>query len=285
MKTNQMMEVKIHEDCIIRISHKTKLGKVDEILTYGNWKREQRGLRPIELNEILRKSEFWEFVIARNTQNYIDELESQSGEFPLRENREECQIGNLPIRDKGTYIESDYSILDEYKDSFGRINYSKLSKQFPKLVKIQRGGKVENRGYWFDLYILLKIASMLDKDLEVAIYDVFIKGKILTNRNDGGIAFKKLNTLIDTLPDRIKKANEKGKPVSKSNKSAYITIAKLVNEKVKGEFLKEWNNSIDDNIIQIKRKEMIDKLCFAIEFGFISSYNQLKATIEKYKFN
>jgi hypothetical protein len=112
MKTNQLMEVKINEDCTITIGHKTKLGKVDSILTYGNWKREQRGLRPIELKEILRKSEFWEFVIARNTHNFSENSDkTQSGNFPLRENSGKNQIGKFPIRE----IESDYSILDNYR--------------------------------------------------------------------------------------------------------------------------------------------------------------------------
>jgi hypothetical protein len=41
-----------------------------------------------------------------------------------------------------------------------------------------------------ELYILLKIASMLDKDLEVRIYKVFIENKILLYRDLGGDNFK-----------------------------------------------------------------------------------------------
>ena len=71
-------------------------------------------------------------------------------------------------------------------------------KKYPDLIKSRRG---RYGGTFAELYILLKIASMLDKDLEVEIYRVFIENKILDWRENGGENYKELNSLIDTLSD------------------------------------------------------------------------------------
>ena len=58
-----------------------------------------------------------------------------------------------------------YSELKNYKDIAGQIKYSEIIKQFPHLIKSQKG---RYGGTWAELYVLLKIASMLDKDLELS---------------------------------------------------------------------------------------------------------------------
>ena len=68
LKTNQMMKVQIGNFGIIEIGHKTEMGKVSQIIEMGNANREAKGLESIRLDRILEKQEFWEFVIARNTQ-------------------------------------------------------------------------------------------------------------------------------------------------------------------------------------------------------------------------
>jgi len=67
LKTNQMMKVEIPNFGIIEIGHKTEMGKVSQVIDMGNSRRKLKGLREIELREVLRKQDFWEFVIARNT--------------------------------------------------------------------------------------------------------------------------------------------------------------------------------------------------------------------------
>ena len=267
MKTNQTMCVRINQDLTIRIGHLTRMGKVDEIITHGNLLRELRGLKPITLKQILKRQGFWEFVVARNAQKIA---KSQSGNSELwNNNKSQSSVSDF------WNIEADFSQLRMYKTEKGEIQYSKLIKQFPTLIKSVRGGKVENRGHYMDLYLLLKIASMLDKQLEVQIYEIFIDGKILEHRDNGGEAFKRLNKAIDTLPDRQPHLKPKG------NKGVYINVAKMIREKLSIIDTKGYNEDEHDKIIQEKREEYIDKLVSFIEMGFITSYPQLKETIKK----
>ena len=248
------MKVRINRDLTIRIGHLTQLGRVDEIMAHGNLLRELRGLKPIELKAILRKQDFWEFVIARNAQKMA---KSQSVETTLWN------------------IEGDYSELESYKDNKSQIQYSKLIKQFPTLIKSVRGGKVENRGHYMDLYLLLKIASMLDKQLEVQIYEVFIDGKILEHREAGGEAFKRLNRAIDTLPDRSPELKPNG------NRGCYIKISNMIRDKLNILDSKGYNGKEHDKFIQQKREEYINKLILFIDMGFITSFEQLKDATKK----
>jgi len=270
MKTNQIMCVRINKDLTIRIGHLTRMGKVDEIITHGNLLRELRGLKPITLIDILRTRDFWEFVIAMNTAIENDKLKKSKGEFSPFENSNNPKWQNCHFD-----IYSDYSQLEQYIDKFGRVKYAELIKQFPHLIKSIRGGKVENRGHYMHLNLLLKIATILDKDLEAQIYMIFIEGKILEHRDNGGEAFKRLNKAIDTLPDRQPHLKPKG------NKGVYINVAKMIREKLSIIDTKGYNEDEHDKIVQEKREEYINKLVSFIEIGFVTSYPQLKETIKK----
>jgi hypothetical protein len=162
--------------------------------------------------------------------------------------------------------------LDEFKDKYSKLQYAKLVKMYPKLIKSQRGGKLENRGYYMDLHLLLKLSAMLDKELEVQIYDIFINGKILQLRDQGGEEFKRLNILIDTLEDRRESTN---------NKFVYMHVAKLVNEKVNMSFKAGWNDEQKGEWEQSYRTEILKQLSFSIEMGFVRTYGDLKDTIER----
>jgi len=270
MKTNQTMCVRINQDLTIRIGHLTRLGKVDEIITHGNLLREIRGLKPITLIDILRTRDFWEFVIAMNTALKNEKLKKSKGQNCPFENSDNPKWQNCHFD-----IYSDYSKLEQYIDKFGRVKYSKLIKEFPNLIRSVRGGKVENRGHYMHLNLLLKIATILDKDLEAQIYMIFIEGKILEHRDAGGEAFKRLNKAIDTLPDRQPHLKPKG------NKGVYINVAKMIREKLAIIDTKGYNEDEHDKIIQEKREEYINKLVTTIELGFVTSYPQLKETIKK----
>jgi len=267
MKTNQTMCVKINQDLTIRIGHLTKMGRVDEIITYGNLLRELRGLRPIKIEDILKTRDFWEFVIAMNTALENEKLKKSKGQNCPFENSDNPNVENSTFD-----FYSDYSKLEQYIDNKGRVKYSQLIKQFPTLIKSVRGGKVENRGHYMHLNLLLKIATILDKDLEAQIYMIFIEGKILEHR-DAGV--KRLNKAIDTLPDRQPHLKPKG------NKGVYINVAKMIREKLSIIDTKGYNEDEHDKVIQEKREEYINKLVSFIEIGFITSYPQLKETIKK----
>ncbi len=145
----------------------------------------------------------------------------------------------LSLEDNETKI-SNFRELEKYKDKDGRIQYTELMKKFPHLIKSKRG---KNGGTWAELYILLKIASMLDKDLEVEIYRVFIEEKILYFRDEGGYSFKELNKAIDKyLPS----------PTG-NNTGRYITIAKIIREKLDITDTKDYNEKEHHAQIQEKR--------------------------------
>jgi hypothetical protein len=155
-------------------------------LKIGNEYRKAKGLREIEISEWLRKESTWEFII---------EVE----------------------REYGTYFQSADSALclSDYKNSSGKIDFGELIKKF-SVIKSQRGGKPENRGYWSNLYIMLDLATHLDPVLKLEMYRVFIENRILFWRDLGGDNFKEFNKIVDTLPDRI----------GENNQGIYIQIAK-----------------------------------------------------------
>ncbi|HIO70549.1 MAG TPA: hypothetical protein EYG60_01310, partial [Campylobacterales bacterium] len=236
LKTEQMMRVQIGSFGTIEIGHKTEMGKVSQVMDMGNKLREIKGLRPLELKEILRLQDFWEFVIARDTQYFKYVLSSNHSQNTDKIGIDDkCpdsghlknEFINLNQHNEAQIL-SNFEELEKYKDKAGQIQYTELMKKFPHLIKSKRG---KNGGTWAELYILLKIASMLDKDLEVEIYRVFIEEKILYFRDEGGYSFKELNKAIDKyLPS----------PTG-NNTGRYITIAKIIREKLEITDTKGYN--------------------------------------------
>jgi hypothetical protein len=251
MNTNQMMQIQIGNFGTLEIGHLTKMGKVSQVIEMGNEARKEKGLEEISLDSLLKKQSIWEFIISRNTQKARESNSSDSEE--------------LKIRPK-----SDYSELKNFKSEKGEIQYSKLMKKFPNLIQSKRG---KYGGTWAELYILLKIASMLDKDLEVEIYRVFIEQKILFWRDLGGDNFKDFNKLVDTLPDRIEK----------NNTGVYVAVAKMIRTKLEILDTKGYNEKEHNSLIQINRAEWLKNLSFLIENGFVNSYEELKKTFQKLK--
>jgi hypothetical protein len=254
MNTDQKMTIKIGNFGTLQIGHLSKMGKVSQVVEMGNKNRKVKGLSEIPLEEILRKQELWEFIIARNTQKTID---LNSGNFPEFENNDNSDIS-----------QSDYSQLKIFTNPNGSIKYSELMKKFPNLIKSKRG---RNGGTWAELYILLKIASMLDKDLEVEIYRVFIEEKILLWRDLGGDFFKELNKLIDTLSDTKEK----------NNTGNYVSMATKVRTKLKILDTKGYNQKEHDSFVQENRAEWLKTLSFAISIGWIKTFEELTNSLEK----
>jgi hypothetical protein len=236
MKTNQMMTVKIGNLGSVQIGHLTNIGKLNDVLEIGNLYREKAGLRKIEIREWLVKESTWEFII---------EVERKYGTLFQT-------------------LDSRVCLLD-YKNKSGQIEYSNLLKIFT-VIKSQRGGKPENRGYWANLFILLDLASYMSPLLKLEMYEVFIENKILMWRDIGGDNFKEFNEIVDTLPDRI----------GQKNKGVYIQISKIIRDKLDILDTRGYNEEEHNALIQQKRTEYLKSLKDVIKLGFVSSYPQLK---------
>lgn len=254
MVTNQMMIVKINGFGNLEIGHKDMMGKVSQVVEMGNQARIHKGANPFTLDQILKKQEFWEFVIARNTQ-IVRKSKSSESEY-------------LKNSGKIDTVYSDFSKLSGFITDKSEIQYSELMKGFPNLIYSKRG---KNGGTWAELYILLKIASMLDKDFEVEIYRIFIEDQLLYFRDLGGDNFKELNILIDSIPDRI----------GKNNEYYYITTAIKIREKLDIISTRGYNQQEHDAIVQQKRTEYLSNLSSMIRVGLIKTASQLLEIIEK----
>jgi len=153
-----------------------------------------------------------------------------------------------------------------YKTLEGKIQYADLMKKYPQLIKSKRG---RNGGTQAELYILLKIASMLDKDLVVEIYRVFIESQILIWRDVGGENFKELNEIINLLPDRI----------GQKNQGIYITISNIIRDKLDILDTRGYNKEEHNAFIQKTRSEYLKSLTDMIKLGFIKNYPELKQAL------
>lgn len=258
-----MMAVKINEDLTFKIGHKTQMGYANGIFDYGNPLRVSRGLKPFDdLHDLIRRRSFWEFVIGISTEDTRKAHNKVNGEIPIAN------------------ISANYTLLDGYIDAKGRVKLKAIMKCFPNLIKSQVGGHLSNRGYWMDLRLLLKVATMLDPQLEAQIYDVFINGKILEYRDEGGTNFNKFKQL---LKDKFS--------INKTEESSLI-FSRALRENIFGrevvtEFRKEypkdniWNSDLATDAIQEKRTKLEDKLCMLVEEGFIMDADTLLAYISK----
>lgn len=247
-----MMTVRLGDYGTFMIGHKTEMGKVDQIIQMGNDILEEKNGRKMTLDQILRTNDFWLFIIELEAKRLKVSVDSSEG------------------------LKVDYSTLKDYQDSKGNIQYSKLIPLFPNQIKVQKRGKMENIGTWMNLHALLKVASYMDKALEVEIYDCFIKGNILQHRDDGGEQFKLLNAQIDTLTDRRPELKPKG------NKGVYIQISKLVRTKL--EILDTYGYNEDEHVaaVQSNRTKMIETATNLIKMGMITTYPQLKGFVLNY---
>jgi hypothetical protein len=251
MNTNQTMTIQIGKNYTVQIGHLTKMGSLNDVLKIGNEYRKAKGLREIEIREWLVKETTWEFIIK------VFNEESKKSNSQIASLDIGATISNLP------------------RDLSNRIAFGEIfkTKEFSLVIKSQRGGKPENRGYWANMFLLLDLANFLDVDLKYEMYEVFIENKILFWRDIGGDSFKEFNKIIDTLPDRK----------DQKNTGIYIQIATQIRKKLEILGTKGYNEKEHNSLIQENRAEWLKSLTFAIEVGLIKSYDQLKDTLEKLK--
>ena len=259
MNTNQMLEVKIEGYGNIVIGHKTKLAKANDVINVGNRYRVHNGIKPIEnLQSYFRKESTWRTIIAIHNLLEKEKVDSAMHYLQLLDIQE--TMATLPRVENRNWID-----------------YVKVlkSQQFSHIFKSQNGGKVENRGYWVNLYLMLDIAMMINEEFKVKLIHIFLTDKLLELRDNGGDSFKKLNKAIDTLPDRTPELKPKG------NKGCYINVAKMLRTKLEILDTTGYNGEDISAFINKKRLEYEDKLVSFIDMGFIISYQQLKLAIGK----
>jgi hypothetical protein len=249
MNTNQMMQIQIGKNYTVKIGHLDQIGKLNDVLAIGNEYRKEKGLREIEISEWLRKESTWEFIIKV----YNEENKKLNWQFASLDIG--ATIGNLQ------------------RDLSNRIAFGEVlkTKQFNSVIKSQRGGKPENRGYWANIFLLLDLANFLDVDLKYEMYEIFINQKILFWRDLGGDSFKEFNKIVDTLPDRV----------GQKNRGIYIQVATKIREKLEILDTKGYNEKEHNALIQENRTEWLKSLTFAVKVGFIKSYEDLKNTLDK----
>ena len=241
MKTNQKMVVQLGK-ATVEIHHKTMMGSLNDILTIGNSYRLAKGLRELKLKEYLYRESTWELIEATEHRICGNDLNGE----------------NLTIIN-----------FDKYRRTNGQIDYQKLMKKF-SVIKTKRG---KNGGTWGHLYIMLDLATQLDANFKVLVFETFIKSKILEWRDLGGDNYILLNKAINTLPDRK----------DKNNRGAYIQIAKQFREKLNLIDTKGYNVKEAIAEIQEKRTDWEHSLIVMIETELITSYEQLKLILGKLK--
>ena len=241
MKTDQKMIVQLGE-ATVTIHHKTMIGSLNEILAIGNSFRLKKGQRKLELKEYLSRETTWELIQATEKRVHQDNDNSE----------------NLAIINFKNFMRNN-----------GQLEYSKLIPKF-KVIKTKRG---KGGGTWGHLYIMLDLATTLDADFKVLVFETFVKSKILEWRDIGGDNYILLNKIIDTLPDRQ----------GKNNHGVYIQIAKQFRQKLELIDSKGYNVKEAIAEIQQKRANWEDKLVSMIEVELITSYPQLKDILTKLK--
>ncbi len=240
---NQMMTVKIGQYGSVNIGHKTKIGKAQDIMAIYGLIAEQKGLESKTLHQILRSQEFWRYVAA--TSNLMKNKEYSNSDAA-------SELESL----------SNFNELEKYLDLYGKVNYKELIKQFPDLIQSKKG---RYGGTWMHVNLLLKLASILDPDLEALIYDTFVTGKILQLRDDGGESFKALNVAIDNyLPTSGGVGN---------NKHMYCKAAEKIRKVVGLDKQVLWNNATTEQLAH--RDKLLTNTVMFLERGFLQTEQDL----------
>lgn len=114
------------------------------------------------------------------------------------------------------------------------------------------------------VFLAIYVAEQISPLFHVKVIQTFVEGKLLEFRDLGGTEFKNLNAAIDLyLPDRL----------GKDNKGVYITLAKIIREKILGQNT-TWDSATVD---QTHSRYSIEKrLVDYLRQGLITDYEHLK---------
>ena len=251
------MEINLGKFGTVQVWHKDMMGRLEDILILGNNARILKGKQPKKLDTFLRLRDTWEFIVKVHNENI-----KKDGSCIHEENLKQPMLN---------IVESE-TLRDLPCDNRGQIKYGDIfkSKVFNRTIEKRTRGKIEDRGIWANVYIMLDLAIWLDIDLKYEMYRVFIEEKILQHRDNGGNEFKELNILIDSLEQIPNKPDR------------YIHIAMLIRDKLKILENRGYNQKEHDAKVQQVREDIQKQAKTLIKMGMIKDYYQLRTFIINY---
>ena len=254
---NKVMEI-VFNNGVIQADYQTGMVSLNDVMAVGNMMRARKGLEPYRIDNFWRGQDIAEFLFAlcnkegllkEDELHYIDVLKtkgkSDTSDLRVRELAEVMPKNLWKSLDK----DEQTTIINELKS---------------RVVKSKKGGT--NKGSTFGHILLaMKLATWLDKDFEVEVYDTFVKNKIINLRNLGCDSFKELNSLVYRYID-----------CGRLNKEDVVKeLSTMVNKKVNnGVFIAGWDNDATVEQ-QEKRAEINKELKMLINKGYIKTYNDL----------
>jgi len=306
LKTDMQMNVNVGSFGSIVIGHKTQLVKVNDVLAIGNSYRISQGIKPItSLQSYFRKPSTWRTIIAihnklirveneknrivgnshiskSNTLSYdFDDKIADSAMHYLR-NDEKIVSSSRHYLDLQATMENLPRVQTTTRDWIDYVAIAK-SKQFNHILKVQHGGKLENRGYYVNLELMMDIAMMMNEAFKVDIIHAFIDSHIIEKRELGGVYFKELNDEIANLKD-VQKQNKK----SRNYGYNFSEPAKLIKHSLFTELeidlcdgVQIWNTDYATSEHHEKRTQIISNLVMMMKIGAISNHKQLMKTLTK----
>lgn len=208
---------------IIKADAKTGIVRLTDILEIGNAGRIKKGLPVRELREFWRNADTQEFMKAL--------YES--------EERSDFNQGGNPHSLKNVGI---IEVIDYKKE----------------LTRTKMG---LNGGTWSGLILALKLATWLDKDLEVEVYQMFISNKILDTRLLGVDNFKELNNKVKAMCE------------ASNTTPNYMLLAMEVNKKCNGgTFVKGFDVATADSNVQKTRAKIISTCITLIDMNMFHTF-------------
>lgn len=182
--------------------------------------------------------------------------------------------GRTEVRGWGKRLEQ-WIKLDDTKEFILELEKKVQDTDFSSEEIYNQTGRGRHSKAWGHLYLALKYAMYVNKQLELEVLETFIEKKILDLRVLGIEAFKELNNKIDTLPDV--------KQIDKQYRwQIYSAIATSVNIRCNGSFIPDWDYKNAGADIQKLRKDILDASITLIDNNFIDNYKDLQRFIDNY---
>ncbi|MGL4971348.1 MAG: hypothetical protein ACRC5G_00045 [Cetobacterium sp.] len=192
--------------------------------------------------------------------NYFME-NKDTKEFIIELNKQKFSRGELSVGENNTALSilaNKEAALESYKEE-----------DYPHIIN--RTGRGRHSKAWGSLFLAIKYAMYVNKELEVEVIDTFINSKILDFRVLGIDYNKGLNSELETLVDRQ----------GKDNKGIYMQVAIKIKEKCFGSFHSGWDGCEDSAEYQKKRTEIQNELMFLIKKGYVKTYEDVKEYFNK----
>ena len=146
-----------------------------------------------------------------------------------------------------------------------------LSEALGRPAVITKKGK--GGGTWAHLKILIDAATSLSPAFKDEVYDTFISGRLLAVRDESGELFKDVNSTLALYAESIL-----GKDAHQGH---FIQLAKTMRIKILSDGHPGWDFADAKQLQDRSRVEQF--VCSAMEAGLITSWEQLKNSVERFK--